>query len=179
MLSIIYISLSNNQHDIIYGHVRDSLWRFRLPYIYQFICPSCCRLYFCFAGIPMDNTCASLVADLFLFCHERDFVQSLSDINRANVIEASTSISRYLNGLLNIDITSFEQMGSHIYPTELQLNKTNSSDTGRACADPESFVRGGPKINLIKIFVCVVGDGIEDPNTAINGPSSARQRNAI
>ena len=44
-----------------------------------------------------------------------------------------------------------------------------------ACADPESFVRGGP--NFIKTFL--VDRGKEDPNTAINGPSSARQRNAI
>ena len=49
--------------------------------------------------------------------------------------------------------------------------------SGRAfpCADLESFVRGGP--NLITFFfVCfLVDEGIEDPNTAINGPSSARQ----
>ena len=45
------------------------------------------------------------------------------------------------------------------------------------CADPESFVRGGP--NLIAFFF-LVDDGIEDPNTAIiNGPLSARQQNAI
>ena len=48
------------------------------------------------------------------------------------------------------------------------------------CTDPESYVRGGP--NVIKfLFVCLflVEEGIEDPNTAINGPSSACQRNAI
>ena len=38
--------------------------------------------------------------------------------------------------------------------------------------DLESFVRGGP--NLIPFFL--VYDGIEDPNTDINGPSSACQR---
>ena len=42
----------------------------------------------------------------------------------------------------------------------------------RACADPESFVRGGP--NLIKFFF-KIDVGIEDPNATINGPSSARQ----
>ena len=31
--------------------------------------------------------------------------------------------------------------------------------------------------NLITFFL--VDEGIEDPNTTINGPSSARQRNAI
>ena len=31
--------------------------------------------------------------------------------------------------LLNVDNPYFEQMVSQIYPTELQLNKTNSFDT--------------------------------------------------
>ena len=44
-----------------------------------------------------------------------------------------------------------------------------------SCADPENFVKGGP--NLITFFLVVKGS--EDTNTAINGPSSARQRNAI
>ena len=29
--------------------------------------------------IPMGTNCAPLVADLFLFCYERDFMMSLSD----------------------------------------------------------------------------------------------------
>ena len=39
------------------------------------------------------------------------------------------STSRYLDDLLNIDNPYFEQMVGRIYPTELQLNKANSSDT--------------------------------------------------
>ena len=54
---------------------------------------------------------------------------SLSDINHADVVEAFNSISRYLDDLLNTDNTYFKQIVSQIYPTELQLNKGNSSDT--------------------------------------------------
>ena len=54
---------------------------------------------------------------------------SLSDNNQADVVEAFNSTSRYLDDLLNIDNPYFEQMLSHIYPTELQLYKANSSDT--------------------------------------------------
>ena len=32
--------------------------------------------------------CAPLVADLFLFCYERDFMMSLSDDKQADVIDA-------------------------------------------------------------------------------------------
>ena len=40
---------------------------------------------------------APLVADLFLFCYERDCMLSLSDNNQAGVIEAFNSTSRYLD----------------------------------------------------------------------------------
>ena len=55
-------------------------------------------------GIPMGTNCAPLVADLFLFCYERDFMLSLSDNNQSDIIEAFNSTSRYLDDLLNIDI---------------------------------------------------------------------------
>ena len=38
------------------------------------------KLYRQVVGIPMDTYCAPLVADLFLFCYERDFITSLSDV---------------------------------------------------------------------------------------------------
>ena len=53
----------------------------------------------------------------------------LSDNNQTNRIEAFNSTSRYLDGLLNIDNPYFKQMIGQIYPTEIQLNKANSSDT--------------------------------------------------
>ena len=87
------------------------------------------KLYRQIVGIPKVTICASLVADLFLFCYERDFMLSLSDNNQKDIIEAFNSISRYLDNLLNVDTPYFEQMVGQIYPTELQLNKANSSET--------------------------------------------------
>ena len=49
----------------------------------------------------MGTNCAPLVADLFLFCYERDFMKSLSRENQADIIEAFNSTSRYLDDLLN------------------------------------------------------------------------------
>ena len=37
------------------------------------------KLYRQIVGIQMGTNCAPLVADLFLFCYERDFMLSLSD----------------------------------------------------------------------------------------------------
>ena len=75
------------------------------------------------------ENCAPLVADLFLFCYERDFMKDLSSDNQADVIKAFNSTSRYLDDLHNIDNPYFEGMVNQIYPPELQLNKANTSDT--------------------------------------------------
>ena len=57
------------------------------------------------------------------------FMKSLSRENQADSIEAFNLISRYLDDLLNIDDIYFDQMVDCIYPTELQLNRANSSNT--------------------------------------------------
>ena len=73
----------------------------------------------------MGTNCTPLVADLFLFCYERYSMQSLSADNLSEVTEAFNTTSRYLDDLLNIDI----------YPSELQLNKANVSDTEASFLD--------------------------------------------
>ena len=86
------------------------------------------KLYRKIVGIPMGNNCPPLVADLFLFCYERDSILSLSEDNQSNVIVAFNSTSRYLDDLLNIDNNFFDSTVNRIYPLELQLNKANVSD---------------------------------------------------
>ena len=99
-----------------------------------------CRQIVC---IPMGTNCAPLVADLFLFCYERDFMLSLSDNNQTDIIEAFNSTSSCLDDLLNIDNPYFEQMVGQIYPTELQLNKANSSNTEAPFLDLNLSITNG------------------------------------
>ena len=110
--------LLNNLKDISYGHVRnvcDDLHDILDNIFIRFVS----KLYRQIVGIPMGTNCAPVVADLFLFCYERDFMLSLSDNIQTDIIEAFNSTSRYLD----------DQMVGQIYPTELQLNKEISSDT--------------------------------------------------
>ena len=93
------------------------------------------KLYRQVVGIPMGTNCAPLVADLFLFCYERDFMMSLSDDKQADVIDAFNTTSRYLDDILNINNVYFDNMVCQIYPSELQLNKINASDTEAAFLD--------------------------------------------
>ena len=74
----------------------------------------------------MGTNCALLVADLFLFCYEKDFMTSLSDDKQADIIHAFNTTSRYLDDILNIYNVYFDNMVSQIYASELQLNKARS-----------------------------------------------------
>ena len=80
----------------------------------------------------MGTNCAPLVADLVLFCYERDFMMSLSGDKQADVIDAFNTTSRYLDDVLNINNVFFDNIVSQIYSSELQLNKANTSDTEAA-----------------------------------------------
>ena len=91
----------------------------------------------------MSTNCAPLVADLFLFCYEKDFMLSLSEDNQSDVIEAFNSTSRYLDDLLNIDNNFFDSMVNRIYPSELQLNKANVSDTEASFLDLHLSISDG------------------------------------
>ena len=108
------------------------------------------KLYIQIVGIPMGTNCAPLVADLFLLCYERDFMLSLSDNNQTDIIEALSSIYRYLDDLLNIDNSYFEQMVGQICPTELQLNKANYSDSEAPFLDLNLSITSG--IASFKIY---------------------------
>ena len=101
------------------------------------------KLYRQIVGIPMGTNCAPLVADLFLFCYERDFMTSLSDVKQAEIIEAFKSTCRYLDDLLNIDNPYFEGIVNRIYPPELQLNKANTSDTEAPFLDLHLSISNG------------------------------------
>ena len=82
---------------------------------------------------------------------------SLSENNQTDIIDTFVSPSRYLDDLLNIDNPYFEQMVGQIYPTELQLNKANSSDTEALVLD----------LNLSKtngIFSSKINDKQDDFN---------------
>ena len=62
-------------------------------------------------------------------------MMSLSDDKQADVIDTFNTTSRYLEDILNINNVYFDNMVSQIYPSELQLNKANTSDTEAAFLD--------------------------------------------
>ena len=64
---------------------------------------------------------APLVADLFLFCYESEFMKNLSRSNDLNLIEKFNNTYRYLDDLCSLDNTLFQTNITAIYPKELIL----------------------------------------------------------
>ena len=109
------------------------------------------KLYKQIVGIPMGTNCAPLVAHLFLFCCEGDFMTSLSDVKEVEIIEAFKATSRYLDDLSNIDNPYFKGMVNRTYRPELQLNKANTSDTEAPLLDLHLSISNGICLALILI----------------------------
>ena len=81
------------------------------------------KVYQQIVGIPMATNCAQLMADLFVFCYERDFMSYLHKSKRYDIIDMFNDTSRYLDDIFTIDNPEFEKHIPDIYPTELQVNK--------------------------------------------------------
>ena len=79
-------------------------------------------------GIPMGTNCAPFIADLFLYCYERDFMSNLQKSKRFDLMDKFKETSRYLDDLFTIDNPAIAEHIPDIYPRELLLNKANASN---------------------------------------------------
>ena len=78
---------------IHFGHVRMCATPYPISWIIFILDlePKLCRKI---VGIPMATNCAPLVADLLLYCYERDFMDFLNHDNQADVIELCRKCNR-------------------------------------------------------------------------------------
>ena len=87
-------SFQQTIEGINFGLVRMYVTHYRISWIIFTLDIVPTKLYKRTVGIPMGTNCAPLIADLILFCYERDSMTSLSDDNQADIIEAFKSTSR-------------------------------------------------------------------------------------
>ena len=72
------------------------------------------RVYQLVVGIPMGTNCTPLIADLFLYCYERDSMYNLHKSKTLDLVDKFNDTSRYLDDILIIDNPEFEQHISDI-----------------------------------------------------------------
>ena len=65
--------------------------------------------------IPMYTNCAPLIADLFLYCYERDFMSDLQKSKRFDPIDKFNDTSRYPDDIFTIDNPEFDKHIPDIY----------------------------------------------------------------
>ena len=80
-------------------------------------------------GIPMGTNCAPLIADLFLYCYESQFMSKINkDPSQQHLVETFNYTFRYLDDILVINNDDFNTYAQTIYPSELTLNKANADN---------------------------------------------------
>ena len=74
-------------------------------------------------GILMGTNGDPFIANLFLFCCERDFMSNIQNSKQYDLIEIFNDTSRDLDDIFTIDTPGFEKHIPDIHLTELQLKK--------------------------------------------------------
>ena len=68
-------------------------------------------------GIPMGTNCAPLLADLYLFAYEYEFMKSLVSTKKLHLARKFNFTFRYIDDLISINNSCFGNYVSSIYPS--------------------------------------------------------------
>ena len=79
-------------------------------------------------GIPMGTNCAPLLADLFLYSYEAEFIQTLINSGKRHLAKSFCFTFRYIDDVLSINNPTFGDYINIIYPVELEIKDTTDAD---------------------------------------------------
>ena len=95
-------------------------------------------------GIPMGTNCAPLLADLFLYSYEADFIQGLLKKKEKKLAQSFNYSFRYIDDVLSLNNARFIDYVHHIYPNELEIKDT--TDTVKSAS-------------YLDLFLCIDNEG--------------------
>jgi len=78
-------------------------------------------------GIPMGTNCAPLLADLFLYSYETEFLQNLIKNKKIKDARSFNFTYRYIDDVLSINNPSFGRLLPSKYPPELEIKETTET----------------------------------------------------
>jgi len=79
-------------------------------------------------GIPMGTNCAHLLADLFCYSYEADFIKGLLKKNEQKLARSFNFTFRYIDDILLLNNSRFGDFVDRMYPIELEINDTTYTD---------------------------------------------------
>ena len=86
-------------------------------------------------GIPMGTNCAPLLADIFLYSYEAEFIQFLLSTGKKKLASQFNFTYRYIDDVLSINNPDFENYLGQMYPAELEIRDTTESNTSASYLD--------------------------------------------
>ena len=86
-------------------------------------------------GIPMGTKCAPLLADLFPYSYEADFIQGLLKKNEKKPARSFNFTFRYRDYVLSLNNSRFGDFVDCIYPIELEIKDTTDTDRSASYLD--------------------------------------------
>ena len=78
-------------------------------------------------GIPIGTNCALLLADLFLYSYENEFLDKLIKEGKRKLARRFNLSYRYIDDLISFNNKRFKEFISDIYPKELTISETTES----------------------------------------------------
>ena len=83
----------------------------------------------------MGTNCAPLLADLFLYSYESEFLQKLVKDKKIHEARAFNFTYRYINDVLSINNSRFAEFLPLIYPPELEVKETTDTASSASFLD--------------------------------------------
>ena len=83
----------------------------------------------------MGTNCAPLLADLFLYSYEADFIQGLLKKNEKGLVRSLNFTLCYTDDVLSLNNSRFGDFVDRIYPIELEIKDTTNTDRSASYLD--------------------------------------------
>ena len=85
------------------------------------------QLFWQMLGIPMGTNCAPILADLFLYSYENEFLDKLIKEGKRKLSRKFNLSYHYIDDLISFNNKRFKEFISDIYPKELTISETTES----------------------------------------------------
>ena len=86
-------------------------------------------------GIPIGTNCVPLLADLFLYSYDADFIQGLLKKTEEKLARSFNFTFRYIDDVLSLNNSRFGEFIDRIYPIELEIKDTTDTDRSASYLD--------------------------------------------
>ena len=83
----------------------------------------------------MESNCALLLADLFLYRYEADFIQELLLLKNQNLEISFNFTFRYIEDVLTLNNSKFGDYVERIYHIEIEIKDTTNTDKSASYLD--------------------------------------------